>query len=422
MKTWFRWQDNRPTHRDIVLALGIALLTFALSSRFELYERFTAQTRHLERWQVDEMPVAFLAFSLCCVWLLLRRARELAVETATCRQMAQALQESESHYRAVVEGSLQGIYIQSGFVVQFANQALARIFGYDSPEALLGQELWVLVAPHERSRLAGYSQACFHGDVAPFRYEWQGQRQDGTCIWLESLVSRLSWNGHTALLTAVVDITARKWQEEERGQIVYDLHDSIAQLLVSAQQHLETFDALQHDDVTLAQRQLDLGRQRLQRAIVETRRLMARLRPTPLEFLGLIPAVRQYLEEVGQEAGWEVECRVDTADVFLLPEQEMALFRIVQEAVTNVWKHANTPRLSLELKTIGDSCATLSIVVKDWGTGFQPDRVRVSTQHLGLLSMRERARMLGGTCTITSRPGQGTTVHVSIPMQHGEEV
>jgi signal transduction histidine kinase len=149
---------------------------------------------------------------------------------------------------------------------------------------------------------------------------------------------------------------------------------------------------------------------------------MARLRPTPLEFLGLIPAVRQYLEEVGQEAGWEVECRVDTADVFLLPEQEMALFRIVQEAVTNVWKHANTPRLSLELKTIGDSCATLSIVVKDWGTGFQPDRVRVSTQHLGLLSMRERARMLGGTCTITSRPGQGTTVHVSIPMQHGEEV
>ena len=420
MKTWFRWQDNRPQHRDIVIALGITLLTFALSSWFELYERFTAQTRHLERWQVDEMPAAFLAFSLCCVWLLRRRARELAAETATCRQIAQALQESESHYRAVVEGSLQGIYIQRDCVVQFANLALARIFGYDSPEALLGQEIWVLVAPHERTRLAGYCQAFLHEDAAPSRYEWQGQRQDGTCIWLESLVSRLSWNGCPALLTAVVDITARKWQEEERCQIVYDLHDSIAQLLVSAQQHLETFDALQHDDATLAQRQLDLGCQRLQRAIVETRRLMARLRPTPVEFLGLVPAVRQYLEEVGQEAGWAVEFQVDTADFFLVPEQEMTLFRIVQEAVTNVWKHANTPRLHVELKTIGGSYPTLSVVVKDWGIGFQPGRVPASTQHLGLLSMRERTRMLGGTCTITSRPGQGTTVHVSIPMQHGE--
>jgi two-component system sensor histidine kinase DegS len=149
---------------------------------------------------------------------------------------------------------------------------------------------------------------------------------------------------------------------------------------------------------------------------------MARLRPTPLEFLGLVPAVRQYLEEVGQEAGWEVGFRVDTADFFLVPEQEMALFRIIQEAVTNVWKHANTPRLHVELKTIDHPCPTLSMVVRDWGMGFQPDRVRASTQHLGLLSMRERARMLGGTCTITSHPGQGTTVHVSIPVQHAEGV
>jgi PAS domain S-box-containing protein len=404
----------------MVLALGITLLAFFVSSQWNLYERFTAQTRHLERWQLDEIPVALLTFSFCCVWLLHRRARALAAEMAQRRQMAHALQESEARYRTVVEGSLQGLYIQSDGVVQFANQALARIFGYDSPEALLGQEIWVLMAPHERPRLAGYSQVCGGADVAPSRYEWQGQRQDGTRIWLESLVSPLSWNGRPACLTAVVDITARKQHEEERSNLVYEIHDGIAQLLVSAQQHLETFDALQHEHATLAQHHLDLGRHRLQRAIVETRRLMARLHSTPPEFQGLIPAVQQYLEDLRQEAGWEVECQMDTTDVLLGPAQEAGLFRIVQEAVTNVWKHANTPKLRLELKTTGIPCPTVSLVVQDWGMGFQPDRVLVSPQHLGLLSMRERARMLGGTCTIDSRPGQGTTVSVSLPLQCSE--
>jgi len=176
----------------------------------------------------------------------------------------------------------------------------------------------------------------------------------------------------------------------------------------------------QHENATLAERQLDLGRHRLQQAIVETRRLMARLRSTPPAFRGLIPAVQQYLEDLGQEAGWEGECQMDTTDVLLSPAQEAVLFRIVQEAVTNVWQHANTPKLRLELTTTGIPCPTVSLVVKDWGTGFQLDRVLASPQHLGLLSMRERARMLGGTCTIDSRPGQGTTVAVSLPLQHGE--
>jgi signal transduction histidine kinase len=147
---------------------------------------------------------------------------------------------------------------------------------------------------------------------------------------------------------------------------------------------------------------------------------MARLRPPSPEFPGLLPAVRQYLEELRREAGWEVECRVEAADFRLLPAQETALFRIAQEAVTNAWKHANTPRLQIELKTIGGASTTLSMVIKDWGTGFQPGRALANMQHLGLLSMRERARMLGGTCTIESRPGQGTIIHVHMPLPHAE--
>jgi len=420
MTTWRSWQAYCTKRYDVLIVLGITLLVFSLSGFFNIYEWFTTKTRHLERWQIDEMPVALLAFSLGCIWLLQRRARELAAEMTRRQHMAIALQESEARYRAVVEGSLQGMYIhQHDGIVRFANQALARLFGYDSAEALLGQEIGVLVAPHERTRLAEYSQACLRSEAASSHYEWQGQHRDGTPLWLESLVSCLSWNGQTALLATVIDITTRKQHDEERRKTAYEIHDGIAQLLVSAQQHLETCDALRQDDAALAQRYFTLGHDRLQRAIVETRRLMARLRPVPLETLGLIPAVQQYLEELGREAGWEVECHSDMTGFCLFPAQEAALFRIVQEALTNAWKHAQTSRMRIEFTTTDTPGPALSMIIKDWGVGFQPAQTPKSLPRLGLLSMRDRARMLGGTCTIDSCPGQGTTVHVHIPLRDG---
>jgi PAS domain S-box-containing protein len=420
MKTWRSWQAYCTKRYDVLIVLGITLLVFSLSGFFDMYEWFTTRTRYLEGWQIDEMPVALLAFSLGCVWLLRRRARELAAAMARRQHMASALQESEARYRAVVEGSLQGMYIhQNDGIIRFANQALARLFGYDSAEALLGQEIWVLVAPHERARLEGYRQACWRGEAAISHYEWQGQHRDGTPLWLESLDSCLTWNGQTALLATVIDITTRKQHDEERRKTAYEIHDGIAQLLVSAQQHLETCDALRQDDALLAQHHFTLGNNRLQRAIVETRRLMARLRPVPLETLGLIPAVQQYLEELGREVGWEVECHGDMTGLCLFPAQEAALFRIVQEALTNAWKHAQTSRMRIEFTTTDAPGPTLSMVIKDWGVGFQPAQTPRSLPRLGLLSMRDRARMLGGTCTIDSCPGQGTTVRVHIPLRDG---
>src|SRR5262245_29495390 len=98
-----------------------------------MYEWFTIKTRYLERWQIDEMPVTLLTFSLGCLWLLQRRARALAAEMTRRHHMAIALQESEARYRSVVEGSPQGMYIyQNDGMIRFANQALARLFGYAS--------------------------------------------------------------------------------------------------------------------------------------------------------------------------------------------------------------------------------------------------------------------------------------------------
>jgi PAS domain S-box-containing protein len=364
--------------------------------------------------------MTLLVFSLGCVWLLQRRARELAAAMTSHHQMARALQDSEARYRAVVEGSLQGLYIlQHDGRIRFANQALARLFGYASAEALLGQEIWVLVAPHERTRLEGYNQARWRSEAAPSHYEWQGQHRDGTPLWLESLVSWLLWQGQPALLATVIDITTRKQHDEERRNTAYEIHDGIAQLLVSAQQHLETCDALWHNDATLARRHFTLGHDRLQRAIIETRRLLAQLRPVVLETLGLLPAVHQYLEDMGREADWEVECQSDLPGCRLMPAHEAALFRIVQEAVTNAWKHAQTSQVRIAFTTTDAPELTLSLLIQDWGVGFAPAQTRTRRPRLGLLAMRDRARILGGICTIDSGPGQGTTVRVHIPLRDG---
>src|SRR5262249_20716453 len=151
LRRWLRGPENRTTRSEVVLVLGITLLAFCLSSMFNLYEWFTTQTRHLEAWQIDELPVALLTFSLGSIWLIARRARSLEVEIMPRQEMGQALQESETHYRALVEGSIQGIYIHCDGMLLFANQPLARIFGYHSPDALVGQEIWQLVALHERA-------------------------------------------------------------------------------------------------------------------------------------------------------------------------------------------------------------------------------------------------------------------------------
>jgi PAS domain S-box-containing protein len=217
-----------------------------------------------------------------------------------------------------------------------------------------------------------------------------------------------------------LDITERRWQEEERRKIAYEIHDGIAQLLVSAQQHLETFEDFWQRDPTLAQAQLEKGLDRLHRAIVEARRLMTQMHPVALETQGLVLAVQRYLEELGTDAGWEVEYQTDVTGLNLSAEAEAAVFRIIQEALTNAAKHARSSKVRVALQTAESPAPALTIVIQDWGTGFQPEVVLAEASGLGLFGMRERARTLGGTCCVHSRSGEGTSVRVWLPLRHAE--
>jgi PAS domain S-box-containing protein len=148
---------------------------------------------------------------------LAQRARTLQNEIIERQRVEDALRESEAQYRTLVEGSIQGIAVfdQHGTRV-FANAAYASIFGYEDSQELIGESVIECIAPHDRERLYRDSVARYRGEAAPIHIEYQGVRKDATLIWLESMVSCVSWAGAPAQLATMIDITERKRAEQER--------------------------------------------------------------------------------------------------------------------------------------------------------------------------------------------------------------
>ena len=128
------------------------------------------------------------------------------------------LRASEERFRNLLDGSLQGVFIHLDGIIQFANPALARMFGYADPNELIGQDYRVLVAPEDHDRVEGYRQARLQDEPVPEPYEARGVKPDGTRLWFECLVSRVRWQGTPAIMSTFFDITARKQAEAERAE------------------------------------------------------------------------------------------------------------------------------------------------------------------------------------------------------------
>jgi signal transduction histidine kinase len=201
-------------------------------------------------------------------------------------------------------------------------------------------------------------------------------------------------------------------QDEERRRVAYDLHDGVAQLIVSAKQHLDTSADLWPTASERAARELSVGLERLDQAIVEIRRVLLALRPAIVEDLGLRAAARQSLGQTAQDVGWDVAFAENLGDARLPTAIENAAFRILQEALTNARKHAGARRVEVELRRDADC---LVLAVRDSGGGLPAGGA--GGRGLGLASMSERARLVGGTCAVRSEPGGGTLVHARFPLR-----
>ena len=204
-------------------------------------------------------------------------------------------------------------------------------------------------------------------------------------------------------------------QEEERHRIAYDVHDGLAQVAAAAQQHLEALAAHYRPRSPRARQTLDHARELAQRTVGEARRITADLRPTALDDFGLATALRLEADTLRAE-GWEVTFDGEPESERLPPTIEASLFRVAQEALSNVRKHARTARAHLALHRRG---GTVRLEIRDWGRGFQPSVVLAgvgSSGRVGLAGMRERVAWLGGRCTVRSRPGGGTRILVEVPL------
>jgi signal transduction histidine kinase len=223
-------------------------------------------------------------------------------------------------------------------------------------------------------------------------------------------VARAESERVTGLLTRLLARVVRG-QEEERVRVGHELHDELGQLLTSILQFARRLEHdLSGDDAERALRIEQIA----QRALAGTRELARTLRPVELDHLGLASAVRRLAYDIEDRHGMHVVVRAQGLEDRLPSELETAAYRIVQEALTNVVRHAGARDVVIELVRRRDD---FTAIVQDDGRGFDPSRPGGRTgDGLGLVGMLERARLVGGEVRIESAPGAGTVVRMRAPM------
>ncbi|MFZ2177532.1 MAG: ATP-binding protein, partial [Rhodococcus sp. (in: high G+C Gram-positive bacteria)] len=199
-------------------------------------------------------------------------------------------------------------------------------------------------------------------------------------------------------------------QEAERGRIARDLHDEFGHLFAGV---MDGLSVLQNsEDATTRQTVTDV-RKIVRQGIQVARTVAWSLRPSGLDDLGLTGCIEQYVEDCRQMYPIRIELTATGQPISVPPAVATAVFRIVQEALTNIGRHSGAGEASVMIVSSAD---TVRAVVEDNGAGFDLDMVG-QRRSLGLIGMRERARLVGGRLSVESRPGQGTTIMVEVPVR-----
>jgi signal transduction histidine kinase len=198
---------------------------------------------------------------------------------------------------------------------------------------------------------------------------------------------------------------------EERNRLARELHDAVSQKLFGLVLNAESAATLLRRDAGAAAEQVEQLGELAQDALEELRGLIFELRPASLEEEGLAATLRKHVDMLERVHGRDIELRISGA-TGAEPETEGEVLRIAQQALDNALRHADAERIELRLQ---GRDGRLTVTVADDGVGFDPGERGLRSRRLGLTSMEERARALGGTLAVVSRPGEGTTVTLEVP-------
>ncbi len=415
--------------RDLFVVAAVTLLTFALSSALQVQEWIESLTGPREAYQLDELPMAILAMAIGLTWFSWRRSKQVMEQVALRRG-------SEAQYQMLFMENLAGNLVASDDgTIKLANPAAAAMLGVALPAELNGRCIAEFYA--ERDQWAEHRRVLSGGGKIELQ-SLKLRRDDAKSLQVAAKLSaRRTPSQESEVHMYVADITdvttmqaelakaleenrrlsqrSMQVQEEERRNLARELHDELGQSL----------NAIKVDAVTIRD---DCGNavevQRSARSIIEVsgqvydvvRSLMQRLRPVALDELGLRSAIEYGIEQ-WQRRHASVRCNFSAAgELDDLSEQlNITLYRLAQECLTNVAKHAQATRVTIGLSRTppGDQgVAEVRFSFEDNGQGFDPALRR---QGLGLVGLRERVEALGGQFELDSAPGRGVRVRARIP-------
>lgn len=347
--------------------------------------------------------------------------------------------------REIVEGVPAVTYIDADDDLNtplYISPQIESLLGHTVEEWMTDPAIW-LNSIHPEDRDWVMDENIRHtSEMGPYRAEYRMLTKDGSMVWVRDEAVVVHDDGGRAVYWRgmLIDVTEIKATEErlrrsldmlrhamserrmllrrledageqERRRIAGDIHDDSIQVMASVSLRLQAM----YSDLPEGRYQaMDEIRQMVDQAIDRLRHLVFELRPPALDAKGLTAALRQYLERSGAEAGFDFRIE-DRQEVEPPADVRTLVYRICQEAIANIREHADARLVEV---TIAPKGSGLAVTIRDDGTGF--DLAKASDPvpgHLGLIAMRERAEMAGGTFEVASLPEQGTTVELWIPIE-----
>ena len=362
-----------------------------------------------------------------------------AIRDITRRKMAEkVLQESESKYKTLAENSLTGIFIHQKGKFIFVNDKFAEMHGY-KPGELLRKSHLLLVHPDEKKTLKEFALKRIEGKSVPQQYEVRRITKQGKTIWCEMMATLIQYKGKPAIMGNVIDITERKLAEVaikeseeqlrnlttylqkigevERTNIAREIHDELGLGLTVLKIDLSWLrKRLPVNEIPLHEK-AETMTQLIDKTIQTVKKISTELRPGLLDDLGLSAAIEWQAEEFQKRTGIQCKITIDPKDVTFDRDRNTAIYRIFQETLTNVARHAQATEVDVSLR---QRDVQLELIVRDNGRGIT-EKELANPRSFGLIGIRERVKIFSGINIIKGIPGKGTTVTVRMPIHDMRE-
>jgi two-component system sensor histidine kinase UhpB len=354
--------------------------------------------------------------------------RDLSVERALRHQVATLTQ----RFRAVIDLTPVAMWIVEDELLSFANRSAFDLFGVSQEKALVGRSVYSLFDAAVHAELRAHVAQVLAGQTPEPIASAQVLRPDGQLREVEIASAALPDHGRTVVQMVITDITRRQRQlraqrkhrlalrqlsasvvearEEERRRIARELHDELGQRLTALKMELSS---LKHAGTAPAAGEHVAGMlEMIDETVAAVRRISADLRPLMLDDLGLNAAIEALAREAARRMDIEITGRLGHEDPPVNSSTAIALYRMVQEALTNVGRHARATDVAIEMQTAGGE---LVLTVRDNGVGF-PAGALQHEGRFGLLGMRERTVALGGRLEVDNPPGGGGRITIRLPL------